>query len=99
MKFIYCSLPKRENNSFLIDDIHSIVSLNYVYCLYFNVILLSDITNINGNSIIPRTLLRDKSNILTSTFYWPLYNHLPISNHGHYGLALLLSYIVTIIKH
>ena len=95
MNFTYCALPQRENYSFKMDDIHSIVSSNSdlenlnIYRLYLNISILSDIATIIGNSIIPNILFGDKSN----------FNHLPISSLGNFGLALLHNYIATIIKH
>ena len=75
MKFTYCALHLRGNDSFLMNDIYSIVSsdsdlekLNACR-LYLNILLLSDIININGNSIILGILPGDKSNIPPSTFY------------------------------
>ena len=75
MKFTYCTLHLRENDSFLVNCIYSIVSSNSdleklnACRLYLNILLLSDIININGNSIILGILPGDKSNIPPSTFY------------------------------
>ena len=54
MNFIYCAFLQRKNDSFFMDNIHSTVSSNsdlkkLIVCrLYLNILLLSDIININS---------------------------------------------------